>query len=289
MGQGPEEYTHSWKQIYSEKEDNLYVLSYPNKIQVYDKNGNYKKTLSQKEEDSSVLIDAFYNFNDEYLLCHNKQSKDTNVFFLLSKMDGSKKDVQIGSQKPFDPSIKKDIDDTSSYSVLFDVSYAIRDSNVFILNTYSSDTLYSYSDEYKLSPRFILKPSIQSANPPFLISGFIEINKYSFFSIQKMENNFNSNNDEDIKGYMYDNASQCYFEAEVSNRDFLDQKLVITPALMTSRIGECSSNPQVGVLVLRAKQLLEASEKGKLSGKLKETFDSMEDDDLFILMIIRFA
>lgn len=291
MGQGPEEYIHSWKQIYSEKEDNLYVFSYPNKIQVYDRNGNYKKTLSLMEEDPSVVIDAFYDFNEEYLLCHNKQSKETKDFFLLSKTDGSKKDVQIHSDKPFDPSIKKEIDKTSTYSVIFDVSYAIRDSSAFILNTYSSDTLYSYSDNYRLSPRFILKPSVQLANPPYLVSGFIESKEYSFFSVQRMEDSFSdiNNEEDDTKGFVYDKKSKCYFEIEVLNKDFTDQKLLITPSSLTSRIGECSSNPKIGILVLRSKLLSEADEKGKLRGKLKKVFDSLEDEDPFVLMILKFT
>ena len=44
-GGGPEEYMPFWIQIYDEQADEFFIFSYPNKIQVYNSRGDYKRTL----------------------------------------------------------------------------------------------------------------------------------------------------------------------------------------------------------------------------------------------------
>lgn len=72
---------------------------------VYDQDGNFKRSLNQKE---NFYYDKLENFNQDYLLCHDGylSLKDEvvatrNYFMLVSKKDGSIKEISIPYKKIF--------------------------------------------------------------------------------------------------------------------------------------------------------------------------------------------
>lgn len=289
MGQGPDEYLpYYWLQIYCEKEDELFVFSVPDVLKVYDRSGNYKRTLHlRNKKDVSCSINAFYNYNDDYLLCHDKLS-ERKPFYLLNKKDGETKDIDIIIEKQFDGEIRKDYGDGNTMNVFMNCSYAIKEGDNMLLTEYGTDTIFAYTPDFQLIPKFVRIPSIHEMDPPIVVHGFLEAGNNLFFSTQKKEYNFNTRKGMEHRGYMYDKSTNTFYEIKVYNKDYEGQDLIITPAEMTTRIGECSSNPHTGIRVLWKNDLVKANEAGKLHGDLKHLFDRMGDEDPFILMILEF-
>lgn len=287
MGNGPTEYLpYYWLQVYCDEEDELFLFSVPNVLKVYDRCGNYKRTLPlRNKEKIDCSIDGIYTYNKDYLLCHDKLS-DSNPFYLLSKRDGSTKDIPIYKENKFDGRLMRDYGNGNTINVFLDTSYAIKDGENILLTEYASDTIFAYTPDSRLIPEFIRTPAISRMNPPIVVHGFLKSGSYSFFSTQKKEYDFQTKKGMEHKGYVYDRSTAVFYEVKVLNSDYKDQELVITPAEMTSRIGESSSDPYTGVRVLYKNDLEKDDKMGKLSGELKRTFDRMKEDDLFILMII---
>ncbi|WP_102408871.1 hypothetical protein [Parabacteroides bouchesdurhonensis] len=289
MGQGPTEYLpYYWLQVYDEDRDELFVFSIPNVLKVYDRFGKYKRTLPlRNREKIPCSIDAFYNYNEEYLVCHDKLSESC-PFYLLSKKDGKTKDIDIYRAKKFDSQIVKDYGDENTMNVFLSNSYAIKEGDNILLTEYGTDTIFAYTPDSRLLPVFVRTPSIHDMEPQIVVHGFIEADHYLFFSTQKKEYDFQARKGMEQQGYMYDKLAEKYYEVEVYNPDYNDQILIVTPAEMMTRIGECSSNPHTGIRVLWKEDLEKADEAGKLSGNLKHAFDKMGDEDLFILMVLKF-
>lgn len=289
MGQGPTEYLpYYWLQIYDEYRDEFFVFSVPNVLKVYDRFGKYKRTLPlRNREKIPCSIDAFYNYNEEYLVCHDKLS-ESSPFYLLSKKDGKTKDIDIYRVGKFDSRIVKNYGDGNTMNVSLSNSYAIKNGNNILLTEYGTDTIFAYTPDSRLLPVFVRTPSIHDMEPQIVVHGFIETDHYLFFSTQKKEYDFRTRKGMEQQGYMYDKLAQKYYEVEVYNPDYNGQSLIVTPAEMMTRIGECSSDPHTGIRVLWKEDLERADDAGKLGGNLKSVFEQMEDEDLFILMVLKF-
>ena len=287
-GQGPEEYMPLWVQVYCEKEDEFYVFSYPDKIQVYNKVGDYKRTLRLREESSIAYIDSLFDYDEEYLLCHDKQATTSSSFYLLSKKDGKIKDIPISKSDKIATNIRKTDESGHFLTIQFDVSYAIKDGNNMILTDHSSDTVFNLTPELQLIPRFIRKPSVHEMKTPILLNGFIETEQYSFFSTEEIAYDFNTKQEGETKGYMWDKEAKGFFEVKTLNRDYKDKEIILSPVRIFSGPSERSSSPRTGVINLKAKELLAANAEGKLSGELKEVVESTPEEDLFVIMIMKF-
>lgn len=287
-GQGPEEYTAFFLQVYDEIKDDFFVFSYPDKIQVYNKNGIYKRTLSLRGTTKEAFIDAFYNWNEDFLLCHDKQTVDSRPFYLLSKKDGSVKDIPLAFSKKVNTSVVKKDASGEFLRIQYPFSYAIKKGENILLTEYSNDTFFLYTPNFELIPKFIRKPSIQQTDPPVLIHALLDAGSYTFFALDELYYNFNTREGGDEKGFMIDNQSHLIYEVDMLNRDYKKQDLFISPATITSRIGECSSNPATGVRAIKTDELIKARDDGKLSGTLKAVVDTMDESTPFVLMIMNF-
>lgn len=170
----------------------------------------------------------------------------------------------------------------------FDVCFAVKNKDGFILTPHSSDTIYQFSFENKLTPILIRKPSALDMSIPVLINGLLETERYSFFRTEKIEYDFKTKQGGETKSYLWDKETKEFYQVKTINRDYKEQKLILSPAGILSSPTEHSSNPQTGVIRLRSKELLEAYSKGFLSGKLKAIVESTSEEDLFVLMIMKF-
>lgn len=287
-GQGPEEYIMPlWIQLYDENNDDFFIVTLPNKMQVYDNKGNYKRTLQLRGDSLHLSVDAIYNYDDEYILCHDNNPSETYPFYLISKQTGFIKNIDLYNASKIDMS-KIEVKEGGKFrSINANASYAIKDKTGMILNLYSSDTIFHISKDLKISPLFIRKPSILTMRNPVFLTGFIETNKYLFFSTEEFDYSFDNKGME--KGFILDKKSNVFYEVSIENRDYKGQDLIISPIKMTSLVkSECSPNPQIGVRALPLEKLRTSLEKNELAGKLKELVLSSSDDDQFILMIIKF-
>lgn len=286
-GQGPEEYMPFWIQVYDEGTDEFFVFSYPNKIQVYTKKGDYIRTLPLNEVASTAVIDGLYTYTQEYLLCHDKVSK-TTPFFLISRKDGKVEPVPLSFGEKISPFLKKKMANGESLTIQFPYSYAIKEQENILLTEYSGDTFFLYTPEHRLVPKFVRKPPVGATEPPVLVHGLLETDTYVFWSTDKLEYNFATRQGEEEKGFLFDKRSNEMYAVKISNPDYEEQDLCISPATLTSRIGESSFNPRVGVKALKNEGLWKAQEAGKLHGSLQTVVDSMDEENPFVLMIMKF-
>lgn len=294
-GEGPEEYFYFWQQIYCEEEDLFYVYSFPDKIKVYSRYGDYKKTLNlRKSTDivssgSSMAIDAFFNFDDNYLLCHDKRAPSGKSFYFLSKKDGHMKDLEINIRGKIETGLRSKKDETGfSLYTDFDYCYVVKKEKGFLLTEPASDTIFFLTKDKLLIPKFVRNPSIHEMKTPVLLTGFLNTDLYSFFSTQEISYNFQTQEKGEAKGYLWDKTVEKFYAVKVTNKNYEGQRLLVSPALMFSTPIERTSNPKEGFLYLKSKKLLEDYEQGKLSGSLKELVESTPEEDLFVLMIMNF-
>ena len=90
-GQGPEEYILPFNVHLNKEEDEMFVNDGPSsKIQVYDLDGNYKRTIPYKQ---GALVTNLYDYDENHFLSQNVYSPEnessSSTFFLLSTQDGS--------------------------------------------------------------------------------------------------------------------------------------------------------------------------------------------------------
>lgn len=104
-GQGGEEYTFCRSITLDDDNHEIFINDhYARKIQVYDLEGNFKRSLRYKE---GTGYDKIYNFDHENLICYDGEVTDDGVanmqsFLIVSKQDGSiTKEIQI----PFEEKI----------------------------------------------------------------------------------------------------------------------------------------------------------------------------------------
>lgn len=103
-GNGPEEYNLAAASVYSEEDDEFFILDYPAGIKVYGRDGTYKRKLSFRERSYVVGPEAFYNYDKENLLYydgfHGSINDYPKAFVLVSKQDGhTTKEIEIPYEK----------------------------------------------------------------------------------------------------------------------------------------------------------------------------------------------
>lgn len=287
-GQGPEEYIMPlWIQLYDENNDDFFIVTLPNKMQVYDHEGNYKRTLQLRGDSLHLSVDAIYNYDDEYILCHDNNPSENYPFYLISKQTGFIKNIDLCNISKIDMS-KIEVKQGGKFrSISANASYSVKNKTGTILNLYSSDTIFYLSKDLKINPFFIRTPSIHTMENPIFLTGFIETNKYLFFSTEEFDYSFDNKSME--KGFILDKRSNTFYEVSIENRDYKGQDLIVSPIKMTSLVkSECSPNPHIGVRALPLEKLKISLDKNKLAGKLRELVLSSSDDDQFLLMIMKF-
>lgn len=283
-GEGPEEYKYFWHETYSEDADELYVFSFPNKLQVYNRSGQFKKTLHLNNDSQFASIDALSDFNKDDLLYHLSDS----IFQLISKQDGNIREIAVPIVNKVETKIRKKNAQGMNLTIAFDISYGVKSGKEMFLTNYSSDTIYRYTSDCQLKPAFVRTPPTHTQVPPVLVDGFIETDSHLFFSTVMIDYNITTNVAGEQKGYMFDKQTSMFNEVDVVNADFEGQDILITPAMLKQVNSNLPSNNNKVVLRLKTENLLQAKEKGKLNGKLKTIVEQMDIEDPFVLMIITF-
>lgn len=290
LGQGAEEYVYPLGVIFDEEKEELFVNDIPGKkIVVYDLNGNFKRNFKQKE---GIYYDKIDNFNQNYLICNdgywgiNKSKAKRNYFMLVSKQDGSIKEIPIPYQKKIYPMVE-------AQSTTGRVIYAIYNMqqipllDSWILMEPSSDTIYSYTQDHILKPFIVRSPSIQSMDiEVFLYLGAIT-DRYYFMQTVKKEFDVENETGFPTKELMYDRDEGVIYECFIYNADF-DNKKPISMVYERPIVPAIINNEEVSFITrLEAHDLIEAYEKGKLKGRLKEIAAELDEDSNPVIMIAK--
>ena len=118
-----------------------------------------------------------------------------------------------------------------------------------------------------------------------MLDGLLDIGQYAFFSAYEMAYDFAKNEGGKESHYVLDKKSGTFYEVTMKNKDYADQDLTVDAS---NFISGRSSDSKLGFIKLRRDDLEKADSDHKLSGPLKKLFDSMNEEDPFILMIVYF-
>lgn len=279
-GQGPEEYILPFNVHLNKEENELFVNDGPSsKIQVYDLEGNYKKTIFYKK---GALVTNLYDYDDHHFLSQNvyapENESSTSTFFLLSKEDGGWTDIELPYGKRISPVIVKRVADRVYASVPGN-SFISSYQGDWILSEPSSDTIYAERPGGDLRPFIVRTPSVQVMEPEIFLFPGVLTERYYFMQTVKKECDFEKDTEMPKVDLVYDKQEKKIYNSVVYNADFDQRK---------EDMSACSLNEEIAFSVqLEAAELLEANEKGKLKGKLKEVVTDLNEEDNPVIMLVK--
>lgn len=283
-GQGGEEYTIITNVILNEEDSEIFVHDhFLQKMIVYDLYGNFKRAFKYKQNRDDFFYTAIFNYDKNNLICYDQYSK-TKTFVLISKQDGSiNKEIEVFfKEKKFLRAVFKD--KASGRELMVGAGYfssIIPFQNNWILSTLSSDTVYTFSKDYGLSPFIVRTPAIESMEPEvFLILRFFS-DRYYFMETIKNIYDFDTESGFPKTFFMYDKLEKKFYGYKVFNNDFSIKKEIYMSAL---RPVYCEN---ISWQSLEAHHLVEHYKKGELKGKLKEIAASLDDDSNPVIMLIK--
>lgn len=286
LGGGGEEYKFLLGVTLDEDNDEIFVNDHwSSKIQVYDLQGNFKRSFKHKEG-SQYGMDI-YNFDRDHLLCKDvafdgEGKENKNTFLTISKQDGSvKKEIDI----PYEQKVS---------SIVFlkggNALMPIRNrtlvpgyDNSWILMDNSSDMIYKLMPDYSMEPVIVRTPAIQSMKPGVFLYPAVFTDRYCFMQTVKAEWDWGTNRGHERVNLMYDKEENAVFEYVLHNADIDNEQ----PVILTSEV-TFGNNEIACVLKLEAHELVEAYGKGQLKGRLKEIASTMDEEANPVIMLVKY-
>lgn len=279
-GQSGEEYLLLVNLILDEVNGEMFGNDGPSsKIQVYDLYGNFKRSISYKK---GAFVSNIYNYDKDYLLCQDtyapENTSSVNSFFLISKQDGSMKDIEIPFQKKISTVIVKQVGDMV-YGDGPRNSLIVPFQNDWILTEPSTDTMYLNQPDKNLHPFMVRTPSVHTMTPEVFLFPGVLTDRYYFMQTVKKECDFEKNEGMPTTNLMYDRQEKKIYKYTVDNNDFSER---------TEDMSSRSINNEIAFYAtLETHALLEANEKGKLKGKLKEIAAKLNEEDNPVIMLVK--
>ncbi len=150
----------------------------------------------------------------------------------------------------------------------------------WVLTRPSSDTVYSFHPDGKITYLIVRTPSIHTTDPEVFLFPTVITERYYFMQTIKKEFDL-----EKMKGFpttdlVYDKQEEAIFRFTVCNDDFLSKKQVAFGTKPVSHeIAKCQS--------LEALDLVDAYEKGELKGPLKDIAARLDKESNPVIMLIK--
>ena len=291
FGQSGEEYTNVLGITLDEENGEMFVNNhYPGKVLVYDLFGDFKRSFKQRKD---FFYDQIGNFDRNHLICHDGyveyEKKDTkrNFFLIVSKQDGSIKEISIPYKEKKSPLIVlrnangKIVNDRSIFN-----RELIPFQDSWILAELSADTIYRYSQDRKLTPFIVRTPSAQTMTPEVFLFPGVLTDRYYFMQVVKKEYDFKADNGFPRTDLVYDRQEKAIFECTVYNEDFANKPMSLVYEIpMFTMI---SKNEIAFMKRLEAYELVEAYGKGLLKDKLKEIAATLNEDSNAVIMLAKY-
>lgn len=281
-GFGPEEYIMPFNVVLFEDKNEMFVNDGPtSKIQVYDLEGNYKRTIKYKQ---GALVSSLIDFDDDYFLSQNVYDpimQDAGeTFIYLSKRDGTMTGIKVPYQKRLSIIMVKINSDKSTQAAIPSNSDFIDPfEDGWILTEPSADTIYMYKADKSLKPFIVRTPSVQSMSPEvFLFPGILTDNYYFMQAVTK-EYDFEKNEGMPSTPLVYDVAEQKIYEYTVRNADFEDREENLSKQNVNGKIAFYEA--------LLADDLKDAESSGKLKGRLADIAAQLDVEDNPVVMIVK--
>lgn len=288
QGRGPGEYFALGDVVFDEEAQEFFVFDrylLTTKILVYSFDGKHKRTLTLPYK---CVIDI-YNFDANTMLAYDisgvaydEDTYNTTPYYLISKTDGS-----ITETLPIDLLVRYGNvvvtrtpgEDGITYfsSTTISISNNRLGGKDLTLADMSSDTVYRFTRERVLTPAFVRTPSVHASEPRTVWSAELVTDKSIVFSIVPL---IFKEGKIDSRLLQYDNNT-----GRVSDVTFIDGNW---PSRSWGSAFESGVSPNVSATMLNPLRLVEAREKGELSGSLAEIAADMKEDDNPVVMIVKF-
>ena len=281
-GFGPEEYIMPYNVILFEDKNEMFVNDGPtSKIQVYDLDGNYKRTISYKR---GALVTVLIDFDTDNFLSQNiyapENENSGETFLFLSKKDGSMTDIKVPYQERKSIALVRVNEDGSMQGAFPENSDFIDPfQDGWLLTEPSADTIYYYKPDRSFKPFIVRTPSVQTMSPEvFLFPGVLTDDYYFMQSVTK-EYDFDKNEGMPSTPLVYDVAEQKIYKYTVHNADYEDREENLSKQNVNNKIAFYQALP--------ADELIEAQEDGKLKGKLSDIAAHLDIEDNPVVMIVK--
>lgn len=281
-GFGPEEYIMPYNVVLFEDKNEMFVNDGPtSKIQVYDLDGNYKRTISYKR---GALVTVLIDFDTDNFLSQNiyapENENSGETFLFLSKKDGSMTDIKVPYQERKSIALVRVNEDGSMQGAFPENSDFIdpfRDG--WLLTEPSADTIYFYKADRSLKPFIVRTPSVQTMSPEVFLFPSVLTDDYYFMQSVTKEYDFDKNEGMPSTPLVYDVAEQKIYKYTVHNADYEDREENLSKQNVNNKIAFYQALP--------ADELIEALEDGKLKGKLSDIAAHLDIEDNPVVMIVK--
>lgn len=279
LGQSGEEYSHPTEIILDEQGEEMFVVDYPaRKINVYDLFGIFKRSFPFA--DSSYYMEMF-DYDRDHLMGYKSYlpsvETEQSCYILVSKHDGSVvREMQIPFQGIETPVV---MEGETSVTPQFYLTVPQRAG--WLLAKPSSDTIYNCRPDGSLRPFAVRTPSIHGRNHPavFLFPAAMSAGRYYFMQTMRKEVDFATMKGFPTTDLVYDKRENALFECTVCNGDFSNKRPVPLASKPLNREIETYET-------LHAPDLVEAYEKGRLKGKLKEIAAGLNEESNPVVMLV---
>ncbi len=277
MGQSGEEYTQATSVLLDEANGELFVNDNPKqKILVYDLEGNFRRSFPTVD---SCYYNDWQNYDDTRLLVYRSiridgQRKENHI--LINKQDGSlAQQIRMPIEKEETPVYtEKD----AVVVPFYNVNAPMGDD--WLLANPSTDTLYQYTKDGKLTPRFVRMPSIHGMEEQKFLFPQLCAHPYYFFVIMTKKFNLEKMNGFPTSDIMYDAETNQFFSYILYNKDYADKKLFFSYILPMGQ-------EALTVEKYDAPDLVEANAEGKLSGPLKSIADRLDEEANPVIVLLK--
>ena len=279
-GQGGEEYTQITQIVLDEEQNEMFIVDYPRqKFMVYNLEGKFLRSFNFDENSYYSFV---YPYDKAHLIvykdCAHHGQPEKSCHAIISKQDG--KTIRELSL-PYEE--LEDIRYTGMHEKYGEITavpahyLTVPARKDWYLASISSDTIYRHLPNGNKHPYMVRTPSINSMDPEVFLFPKMMTERYDFLvSIKKkMEDNFSFPS----TNLIYDKQEKSTYTYIIRNADFEGSNVALW---------ESSLSPEIASYrTLHAHELVEAYEKGKLKGKLKEIASTLDEEDNGVVMLLK--
>ena len=263
------------------------------KIQIYDFDGDYQRTLRLPTDD--FVVNELYNYDDDYLIgCNYKYSylekkhADNHPYYLISKKNGNLINLPLFIEDRIDFCVNREVVTFSggaySNNTYFKIDQLNNNGTDMIIGDFALDTIYCYRD-YKLTPIALKIPPVKSKNPRRIVAVEFVSDYFIRFRIIDMvyipdapQKPFDESPE-----LVWDKRGKRFRHWKVYDYNYSTK---IKPDFPRARWSDLPRN--YGVSSYRAEKLIEQYEKGELKGKLKEVASKLKEDDNRVVILCKY-
>ncbi|MEG1403306.1 6-bladed beta-propeller [Bacteroides sp.] len=263
------------------------------RIQVYDPNGVYKRTLKlpyEKIQFASVI----FEYDKDFLFAENildadqrdeAPPKNKKPYYKISKKDGKLTSLPIISNERIRDRVNFSEGDNFIAAGFLMPPVARFGSDILIAD-YSWDTVYTYRNDH-LTPIAVRQNHVSKSNFPIIATIDMISDRYLLWCAVEKNIDVEALSGPDPIKYLSDRLTGESWQVEITNNDGVSAQ--DARKIRKRMSGNLHVLPRGYVLqAYPADFLMELNEAGKLKGKLKTIASKLSEEDNPVLMIAKF-